>query len=64
MIIGDLDSFTRGDPEGFINNINEHTVHPDRNSVRIIPMTGHTYQGENQALCDTVSGIVGQWKEE
>ncbi len=61
MLIGDLDSFTRRDPEGFIENINAHTAHPERNIVRIIGLTGHTYQGAHQALCDTVSAIVAGW---
>ena len=46
MLIGTFDRFCYGDPSGFLENINNHTKHPEKNKLIFVPQTGQTYQGK------------------
>lgn len=61
MLIGTYDTFTRGDPVEFLENINRHTRDPSANRLVFIEWTGHTYQGKHDELCRDVESILRGW---
>ena len=64
MIIGTYDRFTYGDPCGFLRTINAHLPSADENELIFIQQTGHTYQGKEQQLADSILHLVMKWKNE
>lgn len=62
LIIGTLDRFTYGDPAGFLSNINDHMPTARKNQLVFIQNTGHTYQHEEQALAESILGLVQTWR--
>ena len=64
LIIGGYDTFTCGDPEGFLHTINSHMPTAERNRLVVIPQTGHTYQQKEHALADHILRLVLQWRAE
>jgi len=54
LLIGTYDTFTYGDPAGFLANINDHFSHPERNRLVFIEGTGHTYQQKEQQMANDV----------
>ena len=64
LIIGTYDRFTYGDPSGFLRNINTHMPSADENELIFIQQTGHTYQGKEQQLADSILGLVMKWRNE
>ncbi len=64
LLIGTYDSFTYGDPSGFLVNINDHFGHPERNRLVFIEGTGHTYQRKEQEMANDVLELVRAWQTE
>ncbi|WP_139738434.1 hypothetical protein [Actinomyces wuliandei] len=62
MLIGTYDRFTYGDPAGFLTTINDHTADPDANELVLIEGTGHTYQGKDQEVAETIARLVCSWE--
>lgn len=63
LLIGTLDTFTYGDPSGFLENINNHTQHAEQNKLLFIEGTGHTYQQKHQEVADKITALVKEWRE-
>ena len=63
LLIGTLDTFTYGDPSGFLTNINNHMQHPEENQLIFIEGTGHTYQQKHQEVADKITALVKEWRE-
>lgn len=61
LVIGGLDRFTYGDPQKFLENINDHFQTAKQNQLIIIPGTGHIYQQKEQQLADEVLKLVQAW---
>ena len=64
LLIGTYDTFTYGDPAGFLTNINDHFPHPEHNKIVFIEGTGHTYQQKEQEMADNVLELVQTWDAE
>ena len=64
MLIGTYDRFTYGDPSGFLENINNHTKHPEKNKLLFVPQTGHTYQRKQQEVAEMLLKLVNEWRNE
>lgn len=64
LLIGTYDTFTYGDPAGFLTNINDHFPHHEHNKLVFIEGTGHTYQQKEQAMADDVLELVQTWDAE
>lgn len=64
LIIGTYDRFTYGDPSGFLRNINDHMQSADDNELIFIQRTGHTYQGKEQELAESILGLVLGWQND
>ncbi|WP_025858337.1 DUF1749 domain-containing protein [Pseudomonas sp. CHM02] len=64
LIIGTYDRFTYGDPSGFLRNINDHMQFAHDNELIFIERTGHTYQGKEQELAESILGLVLNWHNE
>lgn len=62
LIIGTYDRFTYGDPVAFLSNINAHMPTAADNQLVIIDKTGHTYQGKEQDLAETILTLVLRWQ--
>lgn len=60
FIIGGFDTFTKGNPEAFINNINNHMLKKDKNKIIVIEETGHTYQQKEDDLADEIAKLIKQ----
>ncbi|WP_373768030.1 alpha/beta hydrolase [Glaesserella sp.] len=60
LLIGSLDRFTDGNPQDFLQNINAHFPHPERNRLIYIDKTGHTYQQKEQELANQVLNWIKQ----
>ena len=52
LLIGTFDTFTYGNPSGFLSNINSHMKNADGNQLIFIEGTGHTYQRKERELSD------------
>ncbi|WGE65682.1 DUF1749 domain-containing protein [Actinobacillus equuli] len=61
LLIGTLDSFTYGDPSGFLRNINAHFTNSQENELIFIENTGHTYQQKEQELADKIRDLLTTW---
>ena len=64
MIVGTYDRLTRGDPTGFLENINNHTKNPSKNKLLLVKETGHVYQGKEQEIADILLNLVTEWENE
>ena len=64
MLIGTYDRFSFGDPSGFLENINNHTKHPENNKLIFVPQTGQTYQGKQQEVAEILLNLINNWKNE
>lgn len=62
LLIGTYDTFTDGDPSGFLRNINSHFPKRSGNRLIFIEKTGHTYQQKHQELADRILETIEQWK--
>lgn len=62
LIIGTYDRFSYGEPKAFIELINSHTRHPDRNKVIFVQGTGHVYSEREQMLADIILNLVKDWE--
>ena len=54
LLIGTYDTFTYGNPSGFLSNINSHMQTADENKLIFIEGTGHTYQRKEQEAADII----------
>ena len=52
LLIGTYDTFTYGNPSGFLSNINSHMKNANENQLIFIEGTGHTYQRKERELSD------------
>ncbi|MGV3039157.1 alpha/beta fold hydrolase [Streptococcus thoraltensis] len=64
LLIGTYDRFTYGDPRWFLENINNHFQHPERNQLLFIEQTGHTFQQKEQELADQLLALLEEWTRE
>ena len=62
LVIGTYDSFTDGDPSGFLQNLNDHMPTAKENRMIFIEKTGHTYQQKEQELADALLALVQDWR--
>ncbi|MCD7125571.1 hypothetical protein [Limosilactobacillus caviae] len=60
-MIGGYDRFTYGDPQKFLENINDHMQTAKQNKLVVIPETGHTYQQKEQQLADELLKLLKTW---
>ena len=63
LLIGTYDSFTDGDPSGFLRNINSHMPTASENRLLFIERTGHTYQQKQQELADKILQTILDWRK-
>ncbi|PDS41173.1 alpha/beta hydrolase [Rhizobium anhuiense] len=62
LLIGTYDRFTYGDPVAFLSNINAHMPAAKENRLIFIQKTGHTYQGKEQELAESILELVQNWQ--
>lgn len=62
LLIGTFDTFTNGDPSGFLKNINNHIPTAKENSLIFIEGTGHTYQHKEQEVAQKILGQLQEWR--
>jgi len=63
MIIGTYDRLACGDPKGFLENINNHTINKDKNKLLFIENTGHVYQKKEQEIADLLLNLIKEWED-
>lgn len=63
LLIGTFDTFCGGDPDGYLENINNHMPTAKENKIIYIQNTGHTYQQKEQEFADKVTDMVREWRE-
>ncbi|MBQ7372307.1 MAG: DUF1749 domain-containing protein [Blautia sp.] len=61
FVIGTYDTFTYGDPAGFLKTINDHMKTAKENQLIYIEKTGHTYQKMEQELADRLLSLLQNW---
>ena len=61
LVIGTFDTFTDGDPAGFLKMINSHMPTAAENKLIFIERTGHTYQQKHQEIAETVLNLAKSW---
>lgn len=61
LLVGTYDSFTRGDPVAFLENLNSHMPTAADNEIVLIERTGHTYQMKEQEVADVLLATVSRW---
>ncbi|MBS7328035.1 MAG: alpha/beta fold hydrolase [Oxalobacter sp.] len=64
LLIGTYDTFTDGDPAGFLQNINDHMPTATENRLIFIEKTGHTYQMKHQEVADRILDLVLDWQKQ
>ena len=62
LIIGTYDTFTDGDPSGFLKNINDHMPTAAENKLIFIERTGHTYQQKHQEIAEIIKNLAIEWR--
>lgn len=62
LLIGTYDTFTEGNPVGFLKDINQYLPTKDENEYIIIEQTGHTYQQKEQEVADKLLATVKGWR--
>ena len=63
LLIGTYDTFTDGNPTGFLQNINDHMPTAAQNRLVFIKGTGHTYQMKHQEVADCIQQLVLDWQK-
>lgn len=58
FIIGEKDSMTNSDAEGFINKINSYCKKPEENMVIVIPDASHIFYGKHKEYAQAVLDCV------
>lgn len=61
LIIGTYDRFSYGEPKAFIELINSHMRHSDKNEVIFVQGTGHVYTEREQMLADIILRLAREW---
>ncbi len=61
LIIGTYDTFTDGDPSGFLKNVNDHMPTAAENKLILIEHTGHTYQQKHQEIAEIILKLAKVW---
>lgn len=64
LLIGTRDTFTYGDPSGYLKNINEHFPNARQNKLIYIEGTGHTYQQKEEETAERILLTVQDWQKE
>ncbi|MBQ3443308.1 MAG: DUF1749 domain-containing protein [Selenomonadaceae bacterium] len=64
LIIGTYDTFTDGDPSGFLKNINDHMQTAKSNELIFIERTGHTYQQKHDVIAEIMKDLAVKWSAE
>ncbi len=62
MLIGTYDTFTYGDPAGFLQTINSHMPTAKENILLYIQNTGHTYRQKEQEVADEILSLAQKWR--
>lgn len=62
LIIGTYDTFTDGDPAGFLKMINSHMKTASENKLIFIERTGHTYQQKHAEIAEIILKLVQGWQ--
>ena len=58
FVIGEKDSLTDGNPEGFMVKLNSYCKHPERNQVIVIPDASHIFYGKDKEYAQTILECV------
>lgn len=58
FVIGEKDSLTDGNPEGFMVKLNSYCKHPERNQVIVIPDASHIFYGKDKEYAQTLLECV------
>ena len=58
FVIGENDSLTEGDPRGFMEKINSHCKHPEKNKVIVVPGASHIFYGKHREYAETLLDCV------
>ena len=64
LIIGTFDTFTNGDPVGFLKMINSHMPTAQENKLVFIEQTGHTYQQKHKEIAEIIKNLALEWRSE
>ena len=64
LIIGTYDTFTDGDPSGFLKMINSHMPTAQANKLIFIERTGHTYQQKHAEIAEIIKKLAVEWRSE
>lgn len=64
LLIGTLDTFTYGNPTGYLENINAHFPTALQNKLIFIEGTGHTYQQKEEETAERILLTVQDWQKE
>ena len=63
LLIGTYDNFTYGNPKSYLENINNHFTHKDKNKLIFIEKTGHTYQQKQQETAEEILKVIQEWQK-
>lgn len=58
FVIGEKDSLTNGDPEGFMQKINSHCKTPSQNRVIVVPDASHIFYNKHKEYAQTILDCV------
>lgn len=58
FVIGEKDSLTDGNPEGFMVKLNSYCKHPERNQLIVIPDASHIFYGKDKEYAQTILECV------
>lgn len=58
FVIGEKDSLTDGNPEGFMVKLNSYCKHTERNQVIVIPDASHIFYGKDKEYAQTILECV------
>lgn len=58
FVIGEKDSLTDGNPEGFMVKLSSYCKHPERNQVIVIPDASHIFYGKDKEYAQTILECV------
>lgn len=62
LLIGTYDNFCGGDPDGYLENLNQHMPSAKENKLIYISRTGHTYQQKEQELAEDILKTIQAWR--
>lgn len=63
LLIGTYDNFCGGNPQGYLENLNQHMPSARENQLIYIKYTGHTYQQKEQEMAEDVLKMVQEWRK-